>query len=179
MYPTPVLPFDKRPTPPPGLSFSTRINTNFHNSSISQSWDLTSLFQITNRIIQANSPALLRSPTREPGIPIFCLQSASAHMIEECQLFALPLPNLVCQQYFVGLAHMTTIVWELPPAIYMCILLKQSTQKFASNVANNYCKLNIIWKRRMFLSLNGWCKLCQRKKRCILKLEKKRENTFP
>ena len=28
-------------------------------------------------------------------------------------LFALALPNLVCQQYFVRLAHMTTILWEL------------------------------------------------------------------
>ena len=37
-------------------------------------------------------------------------------------LFALALPNLVCQQYFVRLAHMTTMLWELDGWHLICCI---------------------------------------------------------
>ena len=56
-------------------------------------------------------------------------------------LFALALPNLVCQQYFVRLAHMTTILWELPP---IQLLHNVAEVKHCSKHCQTYIRLRVL-----------------------------------
>ena len=105
--PTSVLLFEKRPTP--GLSYSIQFNPNIYICSyiylnfwlfglgLAQIWLCLFVFVTFLRLASYGTVGWIYI------------------IYKNAWLFAALLTNLVCQQYFVGLAEMTTILWELPP----------------------------------------------------------------